>query len=83
MTITEHHRKRLDILAKHHGLSGLKEIFYRVQRGDNYHAMKKQYSIELYELRYLQTCASFAHCYIHEQEQRGQLRLIYSNPMAA
>lgn len=76
--MNEHHRKRIDDMARRFGVSGLSELFYRVQRGDNFHALKRIYAVELYELRYLQICASFVHCYIYEKEHSTELRLIWS-----
>jgi hypothetical protein len=78
MKISEHHRKMLGKFEKRFGIGLLREIIYRISRGDNFWGLK-MYGLELYEIRYLDKVLRDAEVYLYEAEHRQELRLVYTS----
>lgn len=73
-----HHQANLERYEKRIGLHALKELAYRLDRGDNTTQLCKEYGFTKYEIRYFLQVPSDLHCYIYERSQVSQLRLVYS-----
>lgn len=79
MSISEHHRSRLEELEEQLGLARLSELFYRINRMDNSWQLAQEYDIEMFIIRYLMNFEANKSCqvYLYEREHRQQLRLVY------
>ena len=59
-------------------ISVLKSLRYDMLDG-NWHRLSKQYGINLYDLRYIDSQYKEIERYIHESENKQELRLVYAN----
>jgi hypothetical protein len=79
MKISEHHQAQIAKYENQLGLTAIRDILYRINKCDNTRKLAGDYSLNLYDIRYLQTIANEVSIYIHEKEHRQQLTLLYSN----
>lgn len=72
----QHHQNNMDGYAKKIGLSLLKELTYRIAKGENTKKLADEFGISVHEVVYLMRQPEQAMIYVYEQEKQTSLRLI-------
>ena len=79
MSTSNRHRTNLNALESQIGFRSIKELAYRIARGDNFHKLAKEFEVNLYDLRYLRMIPDEVTMFIYERENNTVLRLVYSS----
>lgn len=59
------HTEQIEQFEMKLGASGLRELIYCIQSGQNFHALTKTFGVSLYDLRYLRTVSDVVNCHLY------------------
>lgn len=79
MKISEHHQSQLKKYESKLGLTAIEDILYRINRCDNTRKLAKDYSLNLYDIRYLSTISNEVSIYLYEHTHHNRLTLLYQD----